>query len=192
MKKELEIIRKKIVEKIKSSKLCDPWFYKKHFLVVEKFAEQLCRLYQRANKDVVMLAVWFHDASRAKGEKKDHDILGANDAKKVLTEKDFDKRIIDLVYEACKSHRCEEHKPQSIEAEILATADAMSHFSGGFYLRLLHKWGRTMEYSVAKKRLLKKIERDYKEKLFFKEAKKAIKPLYQAWQIILKNVNLQQ
>ncbi|MBL7159314.1 HD domain-containing protein [Candidatus Microgenomates bacterium] len=192
MKKDLEIIRKEITEKIKTSKLCDPWFYEEHFLVVEKFAKELFCLYPDVNKQAVMLAVWFHDVSRAWGKSKDHDFHSAEYAKKVLTQKGFDKKLIDLVYEVCRSHSCKKYQPQSIEAKILTTADAMSHFSGGFYLRLIHKWGKTMEYAAAKKRLLKKIKRDYQEKILLQEAKKATKSLYQAWQMVIKEINLKK
>ena len=192
MEKDLKIIRKEIAQKIKSSKLCNSWFYEEHFLVVEKFVKQLLRLYPDVNKEAVMLAVWFHDASRADGKKENHDLEGAKLAKQVLTQKGFDKRLVDLVYEVCKSHSCKKYKPQSLEAKILATADAMSHFSGGFYLRLLHKWGKTMDYASAKKRLLKKIERDYQEKILFKEVKTIITPLYQSWQVIIKEIKLEQ
>ncbi len=191
MNKELSDIRKQIVKIINNSKIFDPWFLEEHFLVVEKFAKQLCRLYPKANKDVVLLGVWFHDIGKANGKIKNHDIEGANYANKYLSKLDFDKRTIKLVYDVCKSHSCKRFKPQSMEAKILATADAMSHYSGGFYLRLIHKW-HDLEYHDAREKLLKKIGKDYKDKLFFKEAKQAIKPLYFAWMTIIKKVNVEK
>lgn len=190
MDQKLKSIRDKIAKEIKTSKLCHPWFYKEHFLVVEKFAKELCDLYPKASRKAVMLAAWFHDASRAHGRHKKHDVYGAHYAKKFLTEKGFDKRLIKLVCEACRLHRCKKNKPKSIEAKILATSDAMSHFSGGFYLRIFNNFCEEIGYEKAREKLARKIERDFKEKLFFKEAKQAVKPYYKAWQQILKGINL--
>lgn len=63
MNKDLRLIREKLAERIKTSRLRDLWFYQEHFLVVEKFAKKLLRLYPNANKEAVMLAAWFHDVS---------------------------------------------------------------------------------------------------------------------------------
>lgn len=99
-------------------------------------------------------------------KKDNHDLEAARLARQVLAQKGFDKKLIDLVYEVCKLHRCEEFKPKSIEGKILATADAMSHFPDGFYLRLLHKWGKTIDYSVAKKDSLTKWKGTFKKRFF--------------------------
>ena len=189
MNKKLEDIRNQIINEIKTSKLCQPWFIDEHLVVVEKFAEQLCQLYPLANKDAVLLSVWFHDIGRADGHNKDHDVYGAEYARKLLSKKAFDKKIINLVYEACKAHCCETYKPQSLEAKILATADALSHYSQGFYLRIFQYWSQGMGYKKARNKLTRKIERDYKDKIFFKEAKRALKPFYDAWKLIVEDIN---
>ena len=73
-------------KEIKTSKHCDPWFYKEHLLVVKKFALKLCDLYPKSNKEAVLLSVWFHDIGRAHGYFKDHDKYGAKYAEKILIE----------------------------------------------------------------------------------------------------------
>jgi len=190
MNKQLRNIRSQIEKKIKTSKLCQPLFFDKHVMVVEKFAKQLCQLYPQANKDVVLLSVWFHDIGRADGHNKDHDVYGAEYARKLLNKKDYNKKIIDLVYEACKSHCCKKYKPQSLEAKILATADALSHYSNGFYLLIFHYWSQKMDYNEARNKLIRKIEKDYKDKILLKEVKEALKPFYNAWKLIAKNISL--
>ncbi len=194
-------IKKYLANEIKSSKHCESWFYKEHLLVVEKLALDLCNLYPAANRDAVILSVWFHDIGRAHGHDKNHDLYGANYAKKVLTENNFDKNLIDLVTNSCKTHSCDKNgKPKSLEGKILATADALSHYHNGFYLRILHSWSKKINtahypklankpsYQKLKTKLFQKINRDFNEKIFFEEAKQAIYPMYQAWQKIIEEV----
>ena len=63
-------------------------------------------------------------------------------AKEYLSKKNFNASLIDIIYHACRSHRCKDALPQSIEAKIIATADALSHFHNGFYLRILYSKSR--------------------------------------------------
>jgi len=192
-------IKNQLVNDIKNSLQTNAWFYKEHLLVVEKLALDLCKLYPEANQDAVALMVWFHDIGRAHGHHQQHDLYGANYAKKILTENNFDKKFIDLVVNACKTHSCDNYgKPTSLEGKILATADAMSHFHNGFYLRIFHSWtikddsnaDKTIGYHKLKEKLFAKMDRDLNEKIFFEEAKKAMKPHYLAWQKIIKAISL--
>ncbi|MBT3249330.1 MAG: HD domain-containing protein [Candidatus Pacebacteria bacterium] len=179
-------IRNFIIQEIKNSSKCHPWFWDEHVAVVEKIALKILETQAQANKEIVLLSVWFHDLGRAYGHNKDHDVWGAEFAKKYLTEKGFEAEIVMGVYNACLSHRVTEVKPESVEAKILATADAMSHFEEGFYLRIFFAWSKRMSnYQEMKNKLMKKIERDYHQKIFFDESKEAIRPMYEAWKIVL-------
>ena len=188
--KKLGHIREEIINVFKKSDQCVSWFVEDHFLVVEKFAKQLCKLYPEANKKAVMLSVWFHDIGRAFGKHKGYDIYGAEYAKQYLAEKGFDRKLINIVYEACKSHSCKKYKPKSLEGKILATADAMSHFEKGFYLKLIYEKSKKKKYPKLKKWLLNKIERDYHDKILIKEVKLTIKPIYFAWKKVVQEINL--
>ena len=91
-----------------------------------------------------------------------------------------------MVSEACRTHCCQDVKPKSLEAKILATAaDAMSHLANGFYLRLffVRRFGENFEEN--KKAVLRKLERDFHDKILFPKAKKIVRPLYNAWKKIL-------
>ncbi|NMB57167.1 HD domain-containing protein [Candidatus Beckwithbacteria bacterium] len=186
MEEKIEVIIRELENKIKSSQYLDSWFYSEHLLVVQKFALWLCKIYPTTNKDAVLLAVWLHDISRADGVDENHDQKGAQIARKILQENNFDNDFIDLIVKTCESHSCKKVKPESLEAKILATADAMSHFENGFYLRIYKNWN--LKYEDALDKLYQKIERDYKQKLFFPEAIKKIKPMYEAWQKIKERI----
>jgi len=52
-----------------------------------------------------------------------------------LLEQKFDPVRIEKVVEACRSHSVKKVVPKTLEAKMLATADAMSHFYYGFYFK---------------------------------------------------------
>lgn len=203
MKKSITDVKNQLVNDIKASKHCDTWFYKEHVLVVEKLAMDLCDKYPEANRDAVTLMVWFHDIGRAHGHNEDHDLYGADYARKLLGENEFNQDFVDLIADACITHSCDENgKPESLEGKILATADALSHFHNGFYLRILSSWSRKVnpkhyseladkfDYQFLKKKLLAKINRDLNEKIFFEEIKETIMPMYKAWQKVIEEVKI--
>ncbi len=178
---------------IKTSKHCASWFYQDHVLVVEKLALDLLKLYPKANKDAVILSVWFHDVGRAHGYHKNHDLYGADYAQKILTKNNVNKDFIKLVVNACKTHSCEDNGiPSSLEGKILATADALAHFHNGFYLKILYFWSKDkdQDYEAIQKKLFNKINRDFNNKIFFNQVKEKMQPTYQAWLTIIKEAKL--
>jgi putative nucleotidyltransferase with HDIG domain len=193
MNDKIQQIKNKLANEIKSSKHCDPWLYEEHILVVEKLALELCDLYPKANRDAVILSVWFHDIGRAHGYNEDHDLYGANYANKILIKNNFDKNFIKLITESCKTHSCDKNgKPNSLEGKILATADAISHYHNGFYLRILYSWSKKNKdnYHKLREKLFEKMKRDLNEKIFFDKIKKQIKPIYKSWEKITDTIKL--
>ena len=193
MKDNIQEIINNLKNDIKSSKHCESWFYEDHLLVVERLALELCDLYPKANKDLVTLGVWFHDIGRAHGHDDGHDLYGANYAGETLIKNGFDKNFIDLVVEACRTHSCKENgKPNSLEGKILATADALSHYHNGFYLRILYSWSKKNkgDYYQLKTKLFKKMERDLNEKIFFDEIRVKIKPMHKAWKKVVEEIKI--
>jgi HD superfamily phosphodiesterase len=190
MDKNLQEIRDFVINEIRNSDKCDDWFWDEHIAVVEKIALKILETQSQANRDIVLLSVWFHDLGRVYGHDKDHDSWGAKFAKKYLSDKSFDQEIVDGVYHTCLSHRVTAVNPESIEAKILATADAMSHFENGFHLRIFNTWSKKMsDYQETKNKLMKKIERDYHQKIFFEESRQVVKPMYEAWKVALDKIN---
>jgi putative nucleotidyltransferase with HDIG domain len=188
---------------IKNSPYCGTWFYEEHVLVVEKLAMELCDKYPEANRDAVTLMVFLHDIGRADNHSEDHDLYGSEYARKLLTENEFPPDFVDLVAQGCKTHSCDDFgQPTSLEGKILATADAMSHFQRGFYLRIFYAWNQKADkmhypelennqnFANLKEKLFAKMDRDFNSKIFFPEAKNAVLPLYQAWQQTIGEIKL--
>lgn len=154
------------------------WFYENHLLAVEKAAKFLLGKLPKASKEVVLLGVWLHDLQRVRKIDGDHQKIGAREAEKVLKDFSYDSEIILKVKEVILAHSCEHILPKTLEGEILASADAMSHYGNDFYLRIATMGERSLE--EYKEWALEKLNRDYNKKIFFPFAKKKIKDRHQA------------
>ena len=168
---------KQIKEKIKNE--CynlghiDSWFYDKHLLAVEKYANFLLKKLPKANREIVLLGVWLHDTQRVRGIKGDHQKMGAVEARKIMQEYGYSAAIIKKVQSIILTHSCNRSKPITLEGKILATADAMTHYVNDFYLQIAITRRRSLK--VFKLWALEKLNRDYNKKIFFPFAKKEIK-----------------
>lgn len=164
--------------------LIDTWFYSVHLLAVEKFAKQLLEKLPEADEEIVLLGVWLHDLQRIRGLNGDHAKTGAEEAEKVMKQFNYPDEKIEKVKNIILSHSCDtELMPTTIEGKILASADAMSHYTNDFYLII----AATKERDLAgyKKWALEKIEKDYNKKISFDFAKESIKDRYEALKKVL-------
>jgi uncharacterized protein len=86
----------------------------------------------RADMEVVELAAYLHDIAAISNRKfiEDHHLYGAEMARTILSKTDLPSEKIDKIYDCIFSHRgSRKIKQNNLEAKILASADAMSHFS---------------------------------------------------------------
>lgn len=159
------------------------WFVETHIKLVEKNALWLLEKLPQANREVVLAAVWLHDIMRvldqemAKDNSGDHAIEGAKFAEKMIDQLEINNPEKDLILEAIRCHSCKKELPQSLEAKIIASADAMAHMYPEFFLGLL-KYDQSFEISEMKSFAVKKIEKDLNNKIFFDFAKDHIKDNY--------------
>lgn len=153
------------------------WDY--HIKPVIEMSKKMAKKYD-ANLEVVWLASILHDIVRLE-DAEPHDVLGAKKAKNILTKRGFDKKIISEVSKAILTHRCKQYPPKNLEQKIIATADAMAHFIPPIYF-WMNRFSK-MTFSETLSYCHKKLERDYNEKIFFKEEKKIVKNQYE----VLKN-----
>lgn len=104
----------------------DRWKY--HIYPVVKYGRLLSKKLG-ADKEVVELSCWLHDLTRIKGDIKNHHKTSASEATKILKEFNYDPKKLDKVARCIYAHRGSCNiKKTNIEEEIVACADAMSHF----------------------------------------------------------------
>ncbi len=151
----------------------DSWFYDKHLLAVEKYANFLLKKLPQADKEIVMLGVWLHDSQRFRGIKGDHQKMGAAEAKKIMLEYSYPTEMIEKVQGIILTHSCHGQMPKTLEGKILATADAMAHYANDFYLQI----AVTGQRSLADFKLwaLEKLNNDFNKKIFWPFARKEIR-----------------
>jgi len=172
------------IEKIKRAvknemKKCNGlWQWEGHILIVEKYAMMLAEKLG-GDKEVIELAVFLHDITRLGGLKEDHNVSGTKKAGKLLEELGYPDETIEKVKHCILTHRGDPG-PESLEAKILASADAMSHFDiipvlvwvalekNGFNLKESWEW------------VYEKIQRDWNKKILLPEAKDMVRDKYEA------------
>jgi len=149
------------------------WFL--HLKPVIEYSKELAKKYN-ANMEVVWLSAILHDLARL-DDLEPHDEISAERAYTMLLQEGLNKETAEEVKKTILTHRCRNYKPQTLEQKILATADAVNHFKTPFYL-----WFSYISAKPFKEQLesnLQKLERDYKEKIFFKEERESVKKEYE-------------
>jgi putative nucleotidyltransferase with HDIG domain len=104
------------------------FFWLAHIKSVVKYAGMLADEYE-CDKEVVVVSAWLHDIRKINGQMELHHVYGADDAEKLLLKWDYDKEKIAKVKHCILTHSSDKnYPPDTIEAKILASADALSHF----------------------------------------------------------------
>lgn len=151
----------------------------------------------KANKKVVEISAYLHDIGRAHRRKKfleeqkvffksnEHHITGAEETEKILKKFDYDEEFIKKVKHCVLAHRGRrEPHPETLEAEIIACADAMAHFDA--FPDLLALFMKTTDsFEEAIKGIEQKMDRNWNKKLTLPEAKKIVEEKYKAIKLLL-------
>lgn len=154
-----------------------------HVLRVLRYARTLLKVY-KANRTIVELAVFLHDVARSKKDSETHHIEGAKIAKQILKRYEYPKDTIDAVVHCILAHRSsKDFIPGTIEAKIVANADALSHFD---MVPLFFYWrARKSTFEQTVDWVDKKLKRDWSKKLTLPQSKKLVAKKYALTKIFL-------
>jgi HD superfamily phosphodiesterase len=159
---------------------CD-WLYENHIFLVADFAHALA-IRVGANPKLVSAASILHDIADAlmKRENFGHEAKSLEIAEQLLPQNGFSKEEIEVVVnDALRFHGCKNGQyPKTIEGRVFSTADAMAHLRSSFYNYALSSMLKTRSIEEIKKWALPKIERDYKNKIFFEDIRIEFKADY--------------
>lgn len=147
-----------------------------HIEAVVRNAEILANKYN-ADKEICIIAAWLHDIASITDYKlyKEHHIHGTKIASEILRKFEYDDNKIELVKACILNHRGSiDNKRLSKEEQIIADADAISHFDSIPSLLYLAYRERNMNIEEGKNFVKSKLERSYrklsdKSKIFYKE-----------------------
>ena len=179
--KELHLNPSQKSHSVTNKNMKEVWsdFWLLHLKPVIDYSKELAKKYN-ANLEIVWLSAILHDIARL-DDLEPHDEIGSEKAYNILLEEGFNKEIAEKVKNTILTHRCRQHKPQTLEQKILATADAVSHFKKPFYLWFSYIC--IISFKEQMKGGLAKIGKDYNEKIFFEEEREFVKKEYE----VLKN-----
>jgi uncharacterized protein len=103
--------------------------YNYHFKSVVQYAQQLAKE-RNADMEIVLISAWLHDIASIKGHYEDHHIVGQKYAEEFLKKYNYPEERIKKVKHCIYAHRgSKDIKRESVEAECICDADAMSHFN---------------------------------------------------------------
>ena len=175
---------KQIIEKEYAD--LDYFDYRHHLLPVVEYAEKLAEICD-VNKEVVELSAWLHDIGRIKFGARNHELTGAAEAERILKQFGYSDEIIEQVKHCILAHRGSGSiQPQTMEAKVVATADALAHFD--MFLPLLTaigKRGKGKDDKIIYRWIYEKMERDWNKKILIPEAMEIAEEKYRAIKLAL-------
>ncbi|MCK4551256.1 MAG: HD domain-containing protein [Candidatus Aenigmarchaeota archaeon] len=118
--------------------LCEKkgWIWKSHIELVVKYSVELAEKLG-GDKEVVELAAWLHDIGKLEGKRENHHITGAKRAEEILKNMNYPEETIEKIKHCILTHSTDKnYPPKTMEAKIVASADALSHFDN--FLALAH------------------------------------------------------
>lgn len=151
-----------------------------HIVPVIQNAKQLAKLLG-ADPEIVELAALLHDFASVKDKNlyKDHHINSAIEAENILKHFDYPAKKIEAVKHCIETHRGSvQEQRRSIEAECVASADAMAHIQNVPALLYSAYVQRGMDIEQATQWLRRKLERGWNK--LNPQAREIIKDKYEA------------
>lgn len=153
-----------------------------HFVSVVEYGKILAKK-RKADSEIIELSAWMHDIGSILGDMKNHHIVGAKYAEELLTKYKYPQDKIEAVKHCILAHRgSQDIKRETIEAECLADADAMTHFDRVADLFRLSLVSLKMDYKEAEKFVYEKLNRSWKK--LTPTAKKIVAEKYKAIQVL--------
>lgn len=149
----------------------------RHVFETEKWAKKIIQKYPEANREVVLLSVWLHDIGQVVGDDIDHAVNSENEAMLFLPKIEISPERIGEIIHCIRAHKCKDVQPNTLEAKILAVANAVSHMTDFYYI--------TMTSRISKETALNKLKKDCEIIKFLSNIEKEIKPFCSAWKELL-------
>ena len=160
-----------------------------HIRGVVKYAKLLAQKFG-VDEEICELSAWLHDWGSLIGKYEDHHIVGAEEAERILKGFNYPQDKIEKVKYCILTHRGNEDiskdlKRKTLEAKILSSADAMSHFADIPDLFHLAYFTKGLSYENGKEFVKGKLQRDWKK--IMPTGKEIIREYYEAALKILKD-----
>jgi HD superfamily phosphodiesterase len=183
-----DVLKKKAIELYEAKNpdretWCD-WLYQNHVFIVTDNARDVATR-KHASVELSKVAALLHDIAdtRMSRFEHEHETQSLRIAKELMQMSGYNAEEMALIVDdALPLHGCRDHKrPRSIEGQVLATADALAHLNTDFYLHAVWAMGgRNMPLDDVKEWALKKLDRDYNDKICFDDIRAETSSHYEA------------
>ncbi len=158
------------------------WLIDHHVFIVADNATKLAERFG-ANQELARAAALLHDIADTTMSRfnEKHEAESLDIARQLLQRCGFNKSEVSVaVDDAIKLHSCHDGKvPRSLEGKILATADALAHLKTDFYIYATWISGNDTPLEEVKAWVLKKIDRDFNNKILFDDIKAETRDSYE-------------
>ena len=157
--------------------------YRFHFVPVVNYSRILAEAVG-ADLEIIELAAWLHDIGSIVCGRENHHVTSCEIAERKLREFGCGEDLIGRVKHCIFAHRGSQNIfRESVEAEILAEADSMSHFDdiGGLFKAAYVVEG--MSHDEARESVRSKLINSFAK--LSEDAKKVIKPKFEAAMLLL-------
>lgn len=148
------------------------WFVPYHLKIVERLAVQICSIYPEADKNLVLLLVWFHDYGKITDFSHEHEAT-LREGNTVLARLGFPDALVQKIIRYVKildEKSSVQRAP--LEVKIVSSADGASHLVGPFYPLYWKEHAERSIRSIMKENRRKAFV-DWKQKIVLPEVKKA-------------------
>jgi len=136
-----------------------------------------------ADKEVVEIAALLHDYGSIIGEYKEHHIVSSKKAEEILKGYNYPTEKIENIKHCIYTHRSSKGlKKETVEAEIVASADVMAHFDEIIDLLRVAFITHKMNLEESTNFIINKIEKDMNK--IMPEGKEIIKEKYDAFKLL--------
>lgn len=165
------------------------WDWKSHIESVVKYSKLLAKKLD-ADEEVCEISAWLHDIKKIKGEKENHHVHGSEEAAEILKAYNYPEDKIEKIKHCILTHSSDKnYMPESKEAKIIASADALSHFDN--FMALADHVFRRKKMSIleANDWLINKYKVCWDKLGLVPEAKEIAKEKYDAIKLILGEQN---
>jgi uncharacterized protein len=157
-KEIIEKVKEFVIKEFEKPEAKDKESLNSHFIPVVEYAKKLAEE-NNADKEIVEIASWLHDIGSIRGDYENHHISSSKIAEQLLSSLNYPREKIEIIKNCILTHRGSiKMKRDTKEAQILADADALTHFDAIDEL-LRRGYGNTQPGD--KQKLLIKIERSY-------------------------------
>ena len=168
-----QVLKQKLIEAASNPNFRHhSWFVKYHLEIVEKIANELCEIYTNANKLYVAALLWLHDYEKIVDFDNQYNTeLVAT--KNLMADIGYSAEVIDDICASINRYNAKQNlASDTIEVQIVSSADAASHFVGPFTAIYWHE-NPTKSIGELQNENKRKIAVDWNSKITLPEVKVA-------------------